>query len=738
MAVVATAGGLLGAPAAEAALAATEVAAGGRVTTAKPAKAITPLDVKITDLTPPVVEPGADVTISGTVTNNTDETWEDVSLYTFRSVTPIPDAASLAVATESEPEKYLGDRILTAGTYETVESLAPAESAPFSATVPRSELGTVAGVYWVGVHALGSSPSAPSDALADGRARTFIPLLPEDGRPIDAALVLPLRATVHYDVDGRISDPGRWSRRLGAGGRLNSVLHAGQTAGSRPVTWLVDPAVVQAVTRLAEGNPPLSLAPLPESAAEQTGADASAAGESSLPPTPTPKPADEDLSSENAEAASAAKTWLGLFQQAMGPRTVLNLPYGDVDMSAAARHAPEIYDLALERSKDVMTGLDVTSSPAIAPPTGFLSPEALARAPLDVLVLLSDTAVAGSDEVPPSAALLMGHQIITTSSGVAAGGPGPEPATSPIAVRQRLLSEAALRMVSGDRTPIIMMPPPTWNPADTQTLYDSFADGVLNLRPLEELVSVGSGTLADDKLDYPDDELEAELPTANFSSAQGLMRAGAVLSGVLDQPAGIDYSVGNITLTGLSTFSRRNPESSRFATQRSTDGIGDILGKVTIEGPPAVTLSSDQGNLGATLSNGLTEAVTVRVDALADGGIQLEGPERITLAPLSRRRILLDATATRQGIHNVTLRVTDVEGTPLGSAATFSVRTAQVSQVIWLIMAAGAVMLFGAIGLRLVRRLRRSRDPDQPEDDGEAQSDEGPAPAPAEHGSPAT
>ncbi|WP_248579638.1 DUF6049 family protein [Nocardioides sp. InS609-2] len=726
--VLATAGCLLGGvPPANATLASSnEIATTRQVAATTTAEVTTPLEIKITDLTPSVIEPDADVTISGTVTNTTSETWTDINLYTFRSMTPIPDAASLALAAESEADEYLGDRILEPDTYATVPSLAADETATFTAIVPREALatGNQAGVYWVGVHALGASPSTPGDALADGRARTFIPLLPEDSKPIDAALVLPLRATVHYDPDGRVSDPVGWAKRLGAGGRLSNVLRAGQTAGSRPVTWLVDPAVVQAVTRLAEGNQPLSLAPLPGSEGGDEPENGETPSTDSPPPvTPTPAPADEDLSPENAAAASAARDWLLLFQQAIGPRSVLTLPYGDVDMSAAARHAPETYDLALERSADAMTGLQVAASPALAPHSGYLSPEALARAPREALVLLSDTAVAGLGGLAPSSGQLLGHQIATTSSGVAAGGPGPESSSSPIAVRQRLLSEAALRMVSGDRTPIIMVPPPTWNPADSQTLYDSFAEGVLQMRELSELVSAGSETLADDELVYPDAELEGELPTANFESARALMADGMVLSCVLDLPAGIGYSVGNIALTGLSYFSRRDPESSRLATQRSAGGISDILGKVTIDGPSKVTLSSDQGNLGATISNELTEAVTVRVVALTDGGIQLEGPETITLAPLSRRRILLDATATRQGIHTVTLRVTDVEGEPLGSATTFSVRTAQVSQVIWLIMAAGAVMLFGAIGVRLVRRLRGL--PDQPgEDEPDAENAE--------------
>ena len=63
---------------------------------------------------------------------------------------------------------------------------------------------TEAGVYWFGVHALGNTDAA-RDGVADGRARTFLPLVPaaEARPPLPTALVLPLRRPVHHAPDGR-------------------------------------------------------------------------------------------------------------------------------------------------------------------------------------------------------------------------------------------------------------------------------------------------------------------------------------------------------------------------------------------------------------------------------------------------------------------------------------------------------------------------------------------------------
>ena len=47
------------------------------------------------------------------------------------------------------------------------------------------------------------------------------------------------------------------------------------------------------------------------------------------------------------------------------------------------------------------------------------------------------------------------------------------------------------------------------------------------------------------------------------------------------------------------------------------------------------------------------------------------------------------------------------DGQPVGTATTFPLRANRVSQVIWVVIAVGALLLFTTIGVRLARRLRR-------------------------------
>ena len=119
------------------------------------------------------------------------------------------------------------------------------------------------GVYWIGVHALGSSPEG-RDVVADGRARTFIPLVPPAiarKRTVPVSVVLPLRDRARRDADGSLNGPTRWVNLTKPEGRLSRLADFGASAGSAPVSWLVDASILDALSDFGDGNPPLSLGP---------------------------------------------------------------------------------------------------------------------------------------------------------------------------------------------------------------------------------------------------------------------------------------------------------------------------------------------------------------------------------------------------------------------------------------------------------------------------------------------
>ncbi len=214
-----------------------------------------PLAVTIDTLSPSVIPTKGVVRITGSVTNTDREAWVAINVHPVVSTTPITSTAELAEAAELDPLAALCCRIVEPGTFDTIDSLEPGESAQFTIRLPRSEIAaSAAGVYWLGIHAIGEGPEL-RDGVADGRARTFIPLVPRTRKSVDTALVVPLRHQLSYEADGRIERVEGWTTSLAPGGRLRSLLEFGASAGSRPISWLLDPAVPDSVRALADGNP---------------------------------------------------------------------------------------------------------------------------------------------------------------------------------------------------------------------------------------------------------------------------------------------------------------------------------------------------------------------------------------------------------------------------------------------------------------------------------------------------
>lgn len=682
---------------------------------AAPAEESDPLLVHI-DAISPVLPGRGEVEISGTVTNTSEETFTRVNLHAFSSPTPILDANALAESAATDPSEDVGPRVTVPGTFATVDVLVPGATASFTDSVPVELLRVPVqeGVYWIGIHALGDS-SVPRDMVADGRARTFIPTRPSAERVQEAAVILPVRHRVWFDADGRVGGTERWARRLTEGGSLDAALDMAESAGSAPYSWLVDPAVLLALTRLARGNPTRSLAPDPPVAVEEpTPTEPPTDGETVTEPadtlTPTAPQTSDPPSEEDAALAAAASAWLARFTLLVGSNPVLTLPYGDLDVSAAVRHDFTRFDQAMARSTEVMADLNLPSQPAVAPTNDRLSPEAIAATPKGTTILLGDNAFTLPPLAPNSVVRLLGHKVVVTSTGAESGGPGPTPANDPLALRQRLLSEAALRLANGDKAPLVVTLPTVWRGEDAASFFGELDRSWLDIVPVtsvaeRQAIGVNAANLA-----YSTEtDLADELDAGNFAAATRATDAAALVDQVLTLPTTIVDQVRDEVLVTLSEQHRRRPRLAERAAARVEDALRGELGKIRIEAPTAVTLSGDSGKLGATLVNGLDQPVEVRVQTTTDGRLTLTDVGIRKLGPQARSVLRYEASTTQPGVHDVRLTVTSVDGVPLGSADELPIRAARVSALIWIAMAVGALVLFGMIGYRLPGQIRSRR-----------------------------
>jgi len=665
-----------------------------------------PLEVEISSLSPSYLPRKGTVRLSGSVTNVSDERWRAINVHAFIDGAPLTSSAELAATSTAPIEADVGERIFLPGTFDDIGSLAPGESASYSIELKRNQIPvSAAGVYWFGAHALGNTTDL-RDGVADGRARTLLALVPPDTKGRErAAVVIPIRRSIRHTADGRLRSAARWAADLSVGGRLRTLGDFGASSGTIPVTWLVDPAVPDAVARLVAGNPQRTLADvLPPPGGGSENPDPGEGTPSSEIVEPGDEETDEPQQPPNV-AATPGATWLTRFEDALAGDQVLALPFGDPDVAAIASHAPPFYDAAVRRGGTELERWRVDTSPAVAPPDGFLSVSSLSMLSGDESVLLSDRALP-PDEVRTSGRV-DGQRVLFSSSATALGGPGPGDPLSELALRQRFLAEAAVRLLFHDRTPLLTVLPPEFVPNSPSTFWSGLEAPWLELTDTDNL---GRGRrVPADEITYPVEQELTELDPENFTVAEQLIAAGRTLDNVLPRNDIVARQVLDEALTSLSFTERDRTIESRRDTAAAIEWIGQRLERVRIRAPRGVTLSSAAGTLGTTVTNRLDQPVTVWLRTTSLGDVDVETSDPIELAAGSRQTVLLQASASSPGVHYVRVMVTDQDGKPLGASQRVAIRSAQVSEVIWLILGVGVGLLFLAIAIRIWRRVRSER-----------------------------
>jgi hypothetical protein len=720
-----------------------------------------PLAVTITRLTPSTLQRRGEVTISGRITNVSDEEWSELTVYAATSATPVTTPEELEAAEGSpagvEPPDY--QRLVEPGLFARPPDLGPGESTGYRLTIPRRrlQLPQAPGIYRLGVQVLGTQPTGRVDG-ADGRARVLIASVPGD-RPTRLAVAMQMRKRTVRTATGELDYVEGWDRTLGRLGRLRQVVRLLRSARRYPVALVVDPAVVEAAGSLAEGNTGLELTDATvDGIDEVTGTLVEDPSSSPDDATPSDEPSGTDEgdtgdteseggSDTGADSATAAISWLQELRRALEGLDVMALPYGDLDVGAASRHGGEdLIGRSLAAGISTLSAYGIQASGVLAPYNGLLGEEAAEQAPESVPLLVvqrtfgpaavedgtarmlpGDPETVPSVLTGPTTAPAWTYRAIQTEPGTAAG-------LSALDMRQRILARAALQALNRPREPLVVVLPPQWNPGSSWRRSAFFAGlrtswlsparldalppdptPVVTTLPPEEGDASPSGAPTEDTttalaLRYPERQLGLEVPAPVFRAAGQLTGTGAVLGDLVVDGGVLTGRSQRLALLGPSFHSRQWAGRMEGRLRASDNVLGSQLREVDVLAPRFVRMSSETGSFLVPVVNRLDVPVRVQLrPEVTEPELTLEVPGPVVLEANTRQPIRVEVTASTIGVRSVRVDLVTASGERLYPGPTFSIRSSQVARWVWVAMAVGSAVLFVTIVLRIWRRLRARR-----------------------------
>lgn len=647
------------------------------------------VEVRINSLTPDLPSPDDDITLTGTVTNTSEEDLYSPQAYFWRSRDPITSTEGMTQAEQSDADQPIGSRVYDAATcgpidgrdmcfqnlYEDEQSiLAPGESAPFSVTVTADQLDlpSTDGVYLIGLQVRGTTDGSSNYSVV-GRARVFAPMLAE--RPenqVQMTSVVLLSSTPSMTRDGIFVDD-HLAKEIAAGGRLDRLL----TAATRSrVTYAVDPALIDELEAMRDGYQ-----------VQQRGGD-----------------------TDDGTGSEAADAWLDRFERMPTGQDGFRLPFAVPDLAAMTRDGQA--DIA-DRSERAATAVE---SVADLPLLGYTTGGQADAPTLQTLqsmkpraVLLADTGTAGKGPL-----LQGGRDIpyITFSSEAFAGGPGPDPSGTAVHQRQRLLADTWIEASTNKpgstlgRVRVITSP--------TQASSDAVAAEAPWMRQttLSQLLNSTPANW-DGQVSYPAAARDAELPAPVLATIQDLTTAYEGYADLLADPADTASQADAGLSRAASSAWRSSRSGSRFRSQQSAALRRVLRGdQVKLSTNPLLRLTSADVQLfPMTITNELEAPVQVKVRFTSSNS------QRLTVRQVGTQQIDADDTvqvngqarARANGPGQLTAQLVTVsKEVPIGRPVTIDVRANNVGVIGWVIVGGAGLVLIGTTALR-IRKVRRDR-----------------------------
>jgi Family of unknown function (DUF6049) len=691
-----------------------------------------PVSLAITSVSPQYATPGNVVTVTGTITNDSARAIPGLSIQLRSSMTPFGNRNDLQEYVDGTlPE---ADEPVPGAVTALRRALAPRATATWSADLAVNSVPiSVFGVYPLAAQAENASLTA---LTVD---RTFLPFWPgkaQDPKPEQIAWVWPLIDQPRQAVCRGLLNDGL-EASLASGGRLGDLLQAGSRfATTAHLTWAIDPALLSNVDTMTK---PYTVTTPGAVSAGQCGG--------------TAKP-----------ASQAAVSWLDQLKSAITGEPVLLTPYGDADIAALTRYGmnadlTRAFAEGRKAASSILGRTFAATAPASStnlagmawPADGIADYAVLenlaASDGINTVVLDSSTMqpsppqdytpsaqTTTPDGVGPPLKVLLSDDTITQ---ILASGDSPSdsPATA-FAVAQRYLAETAMIDAEQPNLPrsLVVAPPRRWDPPAglaSELLQETVSAPWLKPVSLGQLAAAKnpSGVVPRDP---PRAHSKAQLSRSLLNQARQVDQQARLLMSVEQHP---DLALSGAAAAIESAAWRGGGSAGAQGAALASEISGYLRSQesgLKIIRVPRVTLGGLKGTVTVSISNGLSYAVDVRLQALTGTGVTAAPPQHAVLVPPGQQEVVKVAVAASTvGSTTLRLRLLTPQGMPFPAQASMTVQATNYGTLALVIIAGALGVFVLTAATRAIRRGRRRRGGPR---DGASSADAGRADAEAEGG----
>ena len=625
-----------------------------------------PVLVRVTDVAPAVLRPGEDLVVRATIRNTGAKEFAEPRATVRISRFLLSTRGALDQWEQSPATGAAGTSV------ESVAlgaPLAPGAAADVEIRVPATKLRLSAAPAAWGPR--GISLEVADAGRRQGLDRTFTLWFPTDA-------VTPTRLSVAVPLTGDAVDPA--AAAAGAAtpsdetlARLDDLVEV--TADRPEVTWVVDPALLEAVATASTLAPDAAaLERATRLAAAATGRDVFALGW-----------LDPDLAAlAHADAPDLAATATGLAASpalpllGTPPRTDLAWPADAVPDEATVTLA------ARTGARAVVVGGDGLAAPDLSyTPTGRATVPTAAG---DVAALVAD---------PTLTDLLT--QPTQRSAATAA---------------QRLLAETAViaRERPSDLRHLLLAPGRSWQP-DVQVARAQLAALAaapwVALAPVSTLIGTADPGVERAALPAVSAD-KSELAPASIAALRAARAELATFASIVGDPTALVAGADEAVLAPVAVAARAAPRDRAVVVRDTIAGLGARRSGVSVVPGSGLLLISQSGTFPVGVSNELDQEIGVLVELVpANGLLLVDGVESVTVPARSQTQVRIPFHAVGSGDVRVEVTLLAPDGTAISTAVPFTARVRADWENVGTAVVAGVLGIAFLVGI--VRTVRRGQ-----------------------------